>query len=245
MINIVAQLENRFLSEFTNEAAKDVYALIPERLRQNVLIRKQNCKPYGTRADIIRWGAPDNAELEYVCFGDITADTVTVYVMPNPAVDAEEYDWYTEAGFRAALADCPAALERLAFQRTADGSMQRLCLRGLPWAVAESALPSVIQWTRKHQNEVLSRSPQSGASIAASVGLKEFEMIALVLKTMGGSAPLDKICQKYAALFGFALTETIAGGVKQALFQYSSDTEQFLGVKDLFRKLDDGVWALR
>lgn len=245
MINIVAQLEKRFLSEFTSAAAKDLYARIPERLRQNVLIRKQNCRPYGTRADIIRWGAPDNAELEYVCFGSVTADSVTVFVMPNPAVGADDYDWYTESSLRGALAGQTAAQARLVSQRTADGSMQRLCLRELPWAAVEAALPAIIQWTRRHQSDLLCRHPQRGASIAASVGLKEFEMVALVLKTMGGSAPFDDICQKYAALFGFTLTDAITDGVQQVLVQHTSETPQFLGGKNLFRKLDGDVWALR
>lgn len=245
MINIVAQLENRFLSEFSNTQAKKIYEQIPEKLRQNILIRRQNCKPYGTRADIIRWGAPDNKEIEYICFGNIEPESVTIYVMPNPAANNTDYSWYTEANLREALSAHPEALKSLVFQKTAVDGLQRLCFRDISWELAENTLPAIIQWTRKHQNALLAHQEQQGKRIAGSVGLKEFEMIALVLKTMGGSAPLNDICKKYAALFGFNLTETIANGVKTALFQYSSDSDQFLGQKDLFKRVNEDVWALR
>ena len=133
MINIVAQLENRFLSEFTNEDAKKLYSYIPERLRQNLLIRKQNCKPYGKRADIIHWGALDNKSLMYVCFGDITATSVALYVMPNPAVTAQEYAWYTEESLRKALAAVTAPLSSLVYQETVTGARKRLCFKKLSW----------------------------------------------------------------------------------------------------------------
>mgnify|MGYP007102019958 CR=1 FL=1 len=71
------------------------------------------------------------------------------------------------------------------------------------------------------------------------------EMIALVLKTMGGTAHIDQICEKYAALFGFSLTPEIEKGVKTALYQYTSDSDQYLGVKDLFKKAGEDTWALR
>ena len=245
MINIVAQLENRFLSEFSNDEAKKLYEKIPLKLRQNVLIKKQNCKPYGNRADVILWGAPDNKDFGYFAFCDITDSSASVVVMPNPQKDAEEYRWYSQEGLSEALAALPAACAALVLQQTSDGSKVRLCLKNLPWDVVESALPAVIAWTRKHQNEVFSRQPQQKASIAASVGLKEFEMIALVLKTMGGTAHIDQICEKYAALFGFSLTPEIEKGVKTALYQYTSDSDQYLGVKDLFKKAGEDTWALR
>lgn len=245
MINIVAQLENRFLAEFSNEEAKKVYEKIPQKLRQNVLIKKQNCKPYGSRADIILWGAPDNKDFGYFAFCDISELGSTIIVMPNPEMTAAEYDWYSEDGLKNAVSDFPTACSTIVSQQTADGKMRRLLFKNLSWEDAENVLPAIIAWTRKHQNEVLSRQPQQKASIAASVGLKEFEMIALVLKTMGGSAHISQICEKYAALFGFSLTPVIEEGVKTALYQYTSDSDQYLGVKDLFKRVGEDEWTLR
>ncbi|MCR5723995.1 MAG: hypothetical protein K6G80_02775 [Treponema sp.] len=245
MVNIVAQLENRFLAEFSNDDAKKLYEKIPEKFRQDVLIRKQNCKPYGRRSDVILWGAPDNKEFGYVAFCDISDSGTSVVVMPNPDVGSEEYSWYSLDNLKEVLVSVPAAVVKIVCQQTSDRSKYRLFLRDVPWALAENVLPMIIAWTRKHQNEVFSRQPQQKASIAASVGLKEFEMIALVLKTVGGTAHMDTICQKYAALFGFALTDTIRNGVKTALYQYTSDSDQFLGTKDLFKRVGDDEWTLR
>ena len=238
MYNIVEQIENRYITEFQNDEVNTLYNLIPRKLRQDVLIRKLNCKPQGNRKTMIRWGSPDVKSLCFVSMSNITADSVELTVLPTPAPNSPDAAWYTEDGLRAVVTDADI-LKKLVFYKKADGSRLRLRFKHLSWAEVEKIIQGVVMWSRKNQNQTQS-APRTN-----NVGLKEYEMIALILKTVGGSAELDKICEKYADLFGFSLTPELADGVKVALFQHSSDSDQFIGDKDLFKKAGDNVWALR
>lgn len=238
MYNIVEQIESRYVSEFKDEAVRGVYALIPRGLRQDILIRKLNCKPQGYRTSIIRWGSPEIKSLYFVGMSNISAESVELTVYPNPAPDSADARWYDEAALRDVIADDGVA-KKLVLYKKADGSHLRLRFKHLTWEEAERVMPGVVMWSRKNQNKTQASTRTGG------VGLKEYEMIALILRNAGGSATLDDICAAYARLFGFALTPELADGVKVALLQHSSDSDQFIGDKDVFRCVGDGTWALR
>lgn len=238
MYNIVEQIENRYIAEFRNETVRACYALIPRRLRQDILIRKLNCKPQGNRKTIIRWGSPEHKSLCFVSMSNITADSVELTVLPTPDPTSADAQWYTEAGLRGVIAD-DSIMKKLVFYKKADGSRVRLRFKHLTWDEAARIMQPVVMWTRRNQNMARTQPLTNG------VGLKEYEMIALILKTSGGSARLDDISAAYANLFGFALTPELADGVKVVLLQHSSDSDQFIGDKDVFRKAGDDAWALR
>ena len=238
MYNIVEQIESRYIAEFRNDAVRARYALIPRSLRQDILIRKLNCKPQGNRKTMIRWGSPEQKSLCFVSMSNITADSVELTVFPTPDPTSADAQWYTEAGLRGVVTD-DGIMKKLVFYKKADGSRVRLRFKHLTWDEAARIMQPVVMWSRKNQNMMRAQP------LANGVGLKEYEMIALILKTAGGSARLDDICAAYANLFGFALTPELADGVKVVLLQHSSDSDQFIGDKDVFRKADGDAWALR
>ena len=241
MFNLVEQIENRYITQLENDAEREMYNLIPQNLRQGLMIRKLNCKPYGRRKTMIRWGSPDDKSLGFVCMGNMTSETLELTVLPTPAPDEADAAWYKEDELRQLITN-PEILKKLVVYKKHDGSRIRMRFKHLTWDEAEEIIQPLVLWTRKHQNEVRAASAKPRGN---TVGVNEFEMLALVMRKYEGGASAEKIAEGYANLFGFNLTDEIIDGVKVALYQHSSDSDQFIGGKDMFKKNADGSWSLR
>ncbi len=241
MINLVEQIENRYITQLETDAERQMYQRIPVALRQGIMIRKLNCKPYGRRKTMIRWGSPDEKALGFVCMGNMTEDSLELTVLPTPAPSEPDAAWYTEAGLREVVTN-PDILKKLVVYKKNDGSRIRLRFKHLTWKEACEIIQPLVLWSRKHQNEVRAASSKPKGN---TVGVNEFEMLALVMHKFEGGASAEKIAEGYANLFGFNLTDEIVDGVKVALHQHSSDSDQFIGGKDMFKKNADGSWSLR
>ena len=241
MINLVEQIENRYLTQLETGEERKLYALIPVKIRQGILIRRLNCKPYGRRKTMIRWGSPDLKSSGFVCMGNMTEETLELTVLPTPAQTHLDAAWYTRESLLEVIKN-PTVQEKLIFYKKADGTRMRLRFKHLTWDEAAEILQPVVLWSRKHQNEVRAATVKPRGN---SVGVNEFEMLVLVLQKLGGSGTVAQIAEGYANLFGFTLTDEITDGVKVALFQHSSDSDQYIGTKDLFKKISADTWALR
>ena len=241
MINLVEQIENRYIAQLDSDDEREMYRLIPAKIRQGILIRKLNCKPYGKRKTMIRWGAPDVKSSGFICMANMTAKTLELIVLPTPAQTDPDAVWYTPEGLLDLIKN-PAIKEKLIFYKKEDGSRMRLRFKHLTWDEAAEILQPIVLWSRKNQNAVRAATTKPRGN---TVGVNEFEMLVLVLKKLGGRGTVSQIAENYANLFGFTLTDEIIDGVKLALFQHSSDSDQYIGTKDLFKKLPDDVWTLR
>ncbi|MBQ7158510.1 MAG: hypothetical protein IJS09_03655 [Treponema sp.] len=241
MINLVEQIENRYMAQLENDSERELYMRIPQKIRQGIMIRKLNCKPYGRRKTMIRWGSPELKSIGFVCMGNMTEHTLELTVLPTPAQNDPDAAWYTKEGLQEVVNN-PEVLKKLVIYKKNDGSRMRMRFKHLTWDEAAEVIQPIVLWTRKHQNEVrLATTKPKGNT----VGVNEFEMLALVMRKFDGGASVDKIAEGYANLFGFNLTNDIVDGVTVALSQHSSDSDQFIGGKDMFKMLPDGTWALR
>lgn len=241
MINLVEQIENRYIAQLENDVEREMYRRIPAALRQGIMIRKLNCKPYGRRKTMIRWGSPDIKTMGFVCMGNMTEHTLELTVLPTPSPDDPNAAWYTEQGLRAVVEN-PLILKKLVAYKKNDGSRTRLRFKHLTWDEAAEIMQPVVLWTRKNQNEVrLATTKPKGNT----VGVNEFEMLALVMRKFEGGATVEQIAEGYANLFGFNLTDEIVEGVRISLYQHSSDSDQFIGGKDMFKKEAADTWILR
>lgn len=248
MINLVAQLEKKFIAEFGIEENKDLYEMIPENLRQNILIKRQNCKPYGNKTGHIQWAAPDDKTLAYFWLGKISEKGAELYILPFPDDKSPDVEWYTEAALKEVLQNTPSVLPKIIYHRQEDGSARSLRIKDLTWDEAKSILPEIIAWTRKNQNKTRSALPQSSQTIASTVGVKEFEMVALLLRMMGGKADFQTICEKYSSTFGYPLTDTLVDGLQLAINQHTQDCDEYVGQADVFTYTLEGdktIWALK
>ena len=248
MINLVEQIEKKYIAEFGIETNKELYAMIPEYLRQNILIKRQNCKPYGNKKDHIQWAAPDDRSLAYFWLGKITEAGSELYILPFPGDDSPDVNWYTEKELSAVLKDTPSVLPKIVYHRQEDGSARSLRIKNLTWDEAKEILPEVIAWTRKNQNNTRTMLGTSSQTIASSVGVKEFEMVVLLLKMMGGRADFDTICKKYSKTFGFPLTDTLVEGLQKAINQHTMSSDEYIGQSDVFESVEeDGktIWILK
>ena len=241
MINLVEQIENRYMAQLENDAERSLYQRIPVSIRQGIMIRKLNCKPYGRRKTLIRWGSPDIKSVGFVCMGNMTEHGLELTVLPTPAQNDPDAAWYTEEGLSEVIEN-PQILKKLVVYRKADGSRIRMHFKHLTWGEAAEIVQPVVLWTRKHQNEVRLANAKTKGN---SVGVNEFEMLVLVMRKFDGGVSAQKIAEGYANLFGFNLSDDIVDGVTVALNQHSSDSSQFIGGKDLFKLLPDGTWCLR
>ncbi|WP_314327909.1 hypothetical protein [Oribacterium sinus] len=69
--------------------------------------------------------------------------------------------------------------------------------------------------------------------------------IMVALDLLGGSAHIKDICLTIEHRFNLTLTKGQREGISSTLQCHSSDTISYVGYKNMFHKVGNGVWELR
>lgn len=110
------------------------------------------------------------------------------------------------------------------------------------WALREQTEKPLLHVTPNNQIETPKNQisdHQKGEIVAAWV-----DDICRALKNLGGKATLNQIYDEVSKIRQGPLPKMWQHIIQDTIYQHSSDTKKFQG-KDLFRKVDKGVWAIR